>query len=229
MSATCPPAPGATGTLSLDLKELPIGTRFVRFHSPAYLATAFNPHVGKDMGVAMDGARFSPFPYSTGTNMPTIYAGSTEKAAALESVFHDVPHEADPNYPSSKLNDFGLSRFESVRKIYVLQLVNSQLRQVAVPGRSLSLQEHEIIHTPPDQYPATRRWAQHFHRSIKDIDGLAWRPRLGGEGESYVLFGLRFAATDFTMINDRIQISTGPGRVLIDSVANDAHIHIVTT
>jgi hypothetical protein len=229
MTATCPPAPAAAGALKLDLKELPIGTRFVRFHSLAYAATAFNPHVGKDMKVAADGARFSPFPDALGTNVPTIYAGTTDQAAALESVFHEVPHEADPDFPSSKLKSYGLSRFESTRKIDVLLLINSQLRQVSVPGRSLSLQEDEIIHSLPDQYPTTRAWAQHFHRSIKDIDGLAWRPRLGGEGESYVLFGPRFNATDFTMVDDRIHIFAGPGRVLIDSIAAEAHIHIVTT
>jgi len=61
-------------------------------------------------------------------------------------------------------------------------MVNSQLRQVPVAGRSDSLSEAEIIHSDPQQYPITRRWAQFFYNGIPTLQGLAWRPRLGGEG-----------------------------------------------
>jgi hypothetical protein len=52
--------------------------------------------VGKDWTVATDGARFNPFPDKDGDNVPTIYAATTYEAAALESVFHQVPHIQTP-------------------------------------------------------------------------------------------------------------------------------------
>lgn len=229
MSTTCPPAPVTAADLDAKLKSLPAGTLFVRFHSPDYSASAFNSHLGKDMTVATDGARFSPFTNSAGTNVPTLYCGSTDTAAALESVFHDVPHAPDPEYPRSKLKKFVLSRFKSTRDINVFVLINSQLRQVAVDGRTESLDEAEIIHSSPAQYPLTRGWAQHFHRSIDDLDGLAWRPRLGGEGESYIFFGPQFENMDFILVDDRIAIDTGTGQALIEAIAAAAHIRLIGT
>lgn len=38
-------------------------------------------------------------------------------------------------------------------------------------------------------YLHTRTWARHLHDNLAAIDGLAWRPRLGGTGISYVFLG----------------------------------------
>ena len=214
--------------LDVKLEDVPAGTLLVRFHSPAYGPTAFNPHTGKLMANAWDGARFSPFPEGGASNVPTLYAGSTDLAAALESLFHDLPHIPNPEFPTRKLKDFSLSRFESTRPIRVLTLVNHQLRQVSVEGRDGSLREDELIHSLPTNYPVTRAWAQHFHRSIADLEGLAWRPRLGGEGVAYILFG-QFSDTDFKLVDDRLPIYSGRGRVLIDKIAARAHIRLIDT
>jgi RES domain len=96
------------------------------------------------MQIATDGARFNPFPGFPNANIPTLYAGTTEHAAALESVFHDVEHIPNPTYPENKLADFAMSYLTLSRPIKVLKLVNDQLRQVAVPGRPESLLEDEI-------------------------------------------------------------------------------------
>jgi len=39
-------------------------------------------------------ARFSPIQNSQGQPIPTLYAADTFQAALMESVFHDVPHDA---------------------------------------------------------------------------------------------------------------------------------------
>jgi hypothetical protein len=127
------------------------------------------------------------------------------------------------------LSSYALSGLNLNRPIKLLELVNPQLRQVAVPGRAESLQEGELIHSGPAQYPATRSWACHFHRSLKDLEGLVWRPRLGGEGVAYVFFGDRVTSSDFTLTVDRTPIHVEPGRSLITAIATTAHIKIIGT
>jgi hypothetical protein len=227
MTAICPAAPLAPAVLAVSLIDLPKGARLVRFHTPDYPGNSFNPNIGKAMEDATEGARFSPFADAAGINVPSIYAGTTDFAAALESVFHDIRHVPDPPYPESKLKSYALSRLSVNRPIKLLELVNPQLRQIAVPHRLESIQEGELIHSSPAQYPATRSWACHFHRSLKDLEGLVWRPRLGGEGVAYVFFGDRVTSSDFTLTEDRTPIHVEPARSLIDAIASTAHIKII--
>ena len=209
MSGHCPLAPAAPNPLDVALVDVEADSELVRFHSPAYAANAFNPNAGKKMEDAAAGARFSPFSVANGINVPTTYAGTTVLAAALESVFHDVPHIPNPPYPASKLSHFVMSRLRARRTLQILELINPQLRQIFVPGRSDSITEGELIHTKADEYPATRTWARYFHQSLPDLQGLAWRPRLGGEGFSYVFFGDRVAEDDFVVVDSAMPIHHG--------------------
>jgi hypothetical protein len=236
MNANCPHPPRKPAALGVALHELPTGTRLVRFHSPKYQPFGFNPNVDsagapKPMAISTEGARFNPFPDATGVNVSTLYAGTTEHAAALESVFHDVSHVPDPTFATSRLKDFVLSHFLLQRPLRVLELVNPQLRQITVPRRkNLSLQESEIVHSSPDQYPITRQWAQHFYLSLPHLQGLAWRPRLGGEGTSYVFFGERLSVTtDFELEGSPTPIDAGAGRITVEKIAAAAHITLINT
>jgi hypothetical protein len=236
MRADCPHPPAAPTHLGVELRQVPVGTRLVRFHSPSYAALSFNPNVDstgtpRRMDVKEDGSRFNPFKNATGINVSTLYAGTTEHAAALESVFHDVPHVPDPQFPTSKLHHFVLSHFVVQRALHVLELINSQLRQVPVPGRDdQSLLESELVHSNPQQYPMTRRWAQYFFNSLPALQGLAWRPRLGGEGTAYIFFGDRISApTDLAPEGSPIPVASGAGFTLIEKIATDAHIALVHT
>jgi hypothetical protein len=234
MTRTCPTAPLKGGVIRVGFEIVPVGAPLIRFHSISRPGFSFNPNIAKDgqptsMEIAEEGARFNPFPGRPSTNVPTLYAGSTAHAAARESVFHDVPHEPDPSFPSGRLKDFAMTTTTLNRAIKVLLLVNNQLKQVSVPGRTTSLLEDEIIHTLPDQYPATRGWANYFHQSLPDIAGLAWHPRLGGEGTSYVFFGDRMTVSDFGSPCASLKIGSGEGRELIEQIAKDSHIDIIDT
>jgi len=235
MTANCPHPPAAPTRLDIKLGKVPTGSRLVRFHSPHYPALGFNPNLdstgaARRMDIKEDGSRFNPFPDKAGINVSTLYAGTTEHAAALESVFHDVPHVPNPQFPTSKLSHFVLSRFVTKRPLHILELVNSQLRQVAAPGRTESLTEAELIHSDPLQYPITRRWAQYLFKSLPDLQGFAWRPRLGGEGTSYIFFEDRIAATtSFEAEGSPIPIATGAGFDLIHKIASACYIELVNT
>jgi len=163
MIVLCPAAPTVRGDLDVALAELKSGSELVRFHSPAYQGNAFNPNTGRKMEDAAAGARFSPFPDPRGVNVPTTYAGSTQLASALESVFHDVPHIPSPSYPVSKLSHFVLSRLRVRRALKILELVNPQLRQ-------------------------SRRWPRLPRREARlRLSGVTSRSRLTSIGSAYWL------------------------------------------
>src|SRR5580658_8820106 len=162
---TCPKAPTAPKGELPQTEPIPSGTHLTRFRtkptSPAiaYPANSFNPNIGKNWEIAGDGARFNPFPVPSGGNAPTLYAADSYAAAALESVFHDVPHEANPEFARSRVLLWQYVQLRTKRELQIVTLTNPQLRQLHVRRRRESLREDELIHTPVLQYPQTRTWA----------------------------------------------------------------------
>ena len=229
MSFNCPAAPFAGSALALKTTILPAGKILVRFHGIAFPANSFNPNFGADWLDPLDGARFNPFPDLTSVNVPTVYAADHFTAAALESVFHAVEHIPSPRYLRSQLATWRYSELETKRDLEVFELTNPNLRQLAVPGRPMSLVEAELIHSQNDQYPNTRTWARLLYLQVPALDGLGWRPRLGGQGSSYVFFGGRCHATDFGLVSGPTAIESGLGFDKILEVADGASIRIVNS
>jgi hypothetical protein len=182
--------------------------------------------VGKDWTVATDGARFNPFPDKDGDNVPTIYAATTYEAAALESVFHQVPHIQTPEIMRSQVETWEYLELRTLRDLRVVRLTNPQLRQLKVSGRTESLREDELIHSPASQYTAARTWAKLLHDQIPGLDGLVWRPRLAGQGEAYVFFGDRCGAGDFAVVNTPTPLTSPTEYGKIKGVADAANITI---
>lgn len=228
MSSSCPIAPSLAPGLSLQTTSLKKGTPLVRCHKGGHPANSFNPNTGKHIAIPEEGARFNPFPGAPAANIPTLYAADLLAAAALESIFHDVEHISSPTYPRSRLAEWSYSELELTRDLVLFELVNPKLRQLSVPGRTHSIEESELIHTPPSEYPHTRTWAQSLHAAIPTLDGLAWRPRLGGTGTSYVFFGDRFKAGDLQLHSAAIPVASGAGFAHIFEIARRASITIVT-
>jgi RES domain len=235
MTPLCPAYPAGVATLSLTTGTVPAGTKFIRFHGEAFGPASFNPNTTRrgrpvDMNEPTDGARFNPFRGPSGTYVPTLYAGESEHSAALESIFHDVPHQADPEFPDSKLRDFVLSEVTNTRPLLIFHLIEPHLRQLPVPGRKESLHESELIQSSPDNYPMTRGWAQFLHASLPTLDGLSWRPRLGGEDTAYVFFGDRVAASELKELPPAsVPVASGLVRTRIETIAKAAHIKIIAT
>jgi len=228
MSSSCPIAPSLALGLSLKTTPLKKGTLLVRCHKGGHPANSFNPNTGKHIFIPEEGARFNPFPGAPAANISTLYAADLLEAAALESIFHDVEHIPSPTYPRSRLAEWSYSELELTRDLVLFELVNPKLRQLSVPGRAHSIEETELIHTPPSEYPHTRTWAQSLHAAITTLDGLAWRPRLGGTGTSYVFFGDRFKGGDLRLHSAAIPVASGAGFAKIFEIARRASITIVT-
>lgn len=232
MSSKCPPAPAdANPLLNLQTTSLKKGTEVFRFHGAAprraNSADTFNPNTGRRIDIPEDGARFNPFPGAPALNVPTLYAADNLEAAALESVFHDIEHVPNPTYPVIRLKDWRYSRLVVRRDLVLFRLTNPQLRQLPVRRRRHSIQEQELVHTPPDQYPNTRTWARFLHDSALQLHGLAWRPRLGGAGLAFVFFGDRCGASAIAALGQPIPVARGTGFRQLQRIAATASIRLI--
>jgi hypothetical protein len=227
MSFNCPIAPTFGSALVVQTTDLPSGTVLFRFHKNIFKADSFNPNTDKRIDLPEAGARFNPFPGAPAPNIPTLYAADSLTAAALESIFHDVEHVPSPTYARSRLLEWSYSKLKTTRDLLLFELINPRLRQLGVPGRDSSITEGELIHTPPSEYPQTRTWAQSLHTSVPRLDGLAWRPRLGGSGSSFVLFGDRCKKGDLQVHSPAIPVVTGPGFSEVYDIATSASISII--
>jgi hypothetical protein len=227
MSSNCPVGPGGAQPLVVQTEELPRGRLLFRFHksSASYPANTFNPNIAKRIEIPEEGARFNPFPGAPAANIATLYSADTLTAAALESVFHDVEHIPSPDYPKIRLAEWSYSRLRTKRTLVLLRLVNPQLRSIECPGRSDSITEAELIHTPVSEYPNTRSWARYLHESLPLLDGLAWRPRLGGVGTAFVFFGDR-CDLELEVDSSPVSVAHGAGLGKVQMIANRASIHI---
>lgn len=229
---TCPKAPRSPSGALPQTILIPVGTTVTRFRgivvppATAFPANSFNPNTAKNWTIATEGARFNPFPDTAGNNVPTIYAATTYEAAALESVFHQVPHIETPEVTRSQVETWEYFELRTLRDLRVVRLANPQLRQLKVPRRRESLREDELIHSPASQYPATRTWAKLLHDHIPGLDGLAWRPRLAGQGEAYVFFGDRCGAGDFAIVTAATPLTSPTEYGKIKAVADAANIMI---
>ena len=204
MPIKCPPAPvAANPALVIQTAILKAGSALTRFHSKSRAGNIYNPNTGKRIEIEEEGARFNPFPGAPAANVPTLYAADNITAAALESIFHGVKHIPSPTFPRIGLKDSSYSELVVNADLVVVELTNPQLRQLAIARRRTSLKEEELIHTPPSQYPHTRTWARFLHDSLPSLQGLCWRPRLGGAGLAYMLFGDRCAPGALTDTSGR--------------------------
>src|SRR5262249_56642 len=125
------------------------------------------------------------------------------------------------------LLDWSYTKLKTTRDLQLFELVNLRLRQLTVPGRALSLTESELIHSPPSEYPHTRTWAQFLHDSIHNLDGLQWRPRLGGGGRAFARCGDRFKKGDLRTISSPLSVATGQGLARVRRIADSASILVV--
>jgi len=168
-------------------------------------------------------ARFSPFDdLADGHRVPTMYVAATPVAALLETVFHEVHHS-------------------SSRIIYRRDLRGKLLAHLTLPTaarlgdlRDAELNRHrlsrnQVVSSPAEHYPCTRRLAVAARAQDGSLQGLIWHSRhaeLAGHPatEVLVLFGDSFPSGrgSWPLTGPGIRnLYEGPGRLLIDQVAED--------
>ncbi len=73
----------------------------------------------------------------------------------------------------------------------------------------------------------TRTWARFLHASLPGLDGLAWRPRLGGTGWAYVFFGDRCGTGALRAQPTATEVISGAGFLELHRIATEASIRII--
>jgi len=225
---TCPDPPGCPVRPALPLAELRVvvldgGVPLFRCYDGTYGYDETNPGYGD--------ARFSPFDDATGARVPVLYAAQTPAAALLETVFHDVHHDA-------------------ARVIYGACLVEQLLAHVALPApltvvdlrdpelARLAITRAELVSTPAEHYPCTRRLARAVHGArighTVRAQGLLWHSRqaelAGGVAEVLVVFGDRYTTTRGSWPRrppGSQNLWEGPGREQIDEIAEQLDAVVV--
>ena len=126
--------------------------------------------------------------------MPSLYAATTEEAAAFESIFHDI--EAAAIFKTQRLDVVSarsLSEVAPKRDLRLAALFEPDLR-------AWGLTRTALIDTPKSTYGQTAMWAQAIHAAHTDIDGLVWTSRQSDPAVCVVLFGDRVAEADLGVI-----------------------------
>jgi hypothetical protein len=168
--------------------------------------------------------RFAPIDDpATGKRLPHMYLGETPTTVLLESVFHDV-HEDGSNI----IYEQHLSEKLVTHVRVPVDATLGDLRDLQL--EDLGLQRREVVSSPAEHYPCTRRLAIAALAQSHDppLQGLIWHSRQAELArkppeEVMVLFGdnrypsergkwKRFAPGSQNLYE-------GPGRLLLDAIA----------
>ena len=175
---------------SPNIVVLGAGALVERVHDRRYGASGFNPCKGAP-------TRFAPIHDAEGNCVPSLYAADTLEAAIYETIFHDVPVQANPGtVPKTLVQSRAHSRLEVLRDLRLASLRGPDLRRWRVDRNSL-------IATSPALYPETARWACAIHCRFPEIEGLAWTSNRCDPDTAYLFFGDRVASADFRIARTR--------------------------
>lgn len=209
--------PVASSLPRLRPTTLRAGSALYRVYDATWGYDEHNPGYGD--------ARFSPIDDPTTANrLPSMYLASTPAAALLETVFHDV-HQV------------------SNRIIYERDLRGKLLAHLRLPAAAtlgdlrdpeldrLGLARTQVVSSPAEHYPCTRRLAGAAlgqNRRGRALAGLVWHSRQAeladtNPVEVIVLFGARrypSARGSWPLFGSGASsLYDGPGRLLVDEIA----------
>jgi hypothetical protein len=177
-------------------------------------------------------ARFSPFDSPSGNRVPTLYLGDTQLAALLETVFHDVHQSSTRLVFDTALRDNLLAHVRLPSDLRLADLRDPVLND-------LGLERNQLVSSPAEHYPCTRRLARHIHEigtGLEMVDGILWHSRQaelhgGGPAEVMVVFADRYDSGrgGWTRVGPGSQnLYEGPGRLVVEQIAVDIDATIVT-
>ena len=130
----------------------------MRAHEHTFGSTEFDPRTTGDR-------RFSPLPVESGI-LPVLYAGSDDRTAAAETIFHRLPGRGRPGrVPLARYRSWQWSQLHPTRELHLLAL------DAGLPDAT------DLVDRDALTYARSReRAAALLHRS-PDADGLLWVSR----------------------------------------------------
>ena len=166
-----------------NLTVLEAGALLHRVHDRELAPNAFNPCLGGP-------TRFAPIRDSDGRCVPSLYAGRTLVSAIYETVFHDVPAEAErktlPRYQIDRRSHGTLQLRHAIR------LANLR----AADLRKWNLTRADLVASSPTCYRRTAEWARAIHGQFPEVEGLIWTSNQCDPDDVLILFGDRVAGAD---------------------------------
>ncbi|GFG98855.1 hypothetical protein MTIM_47340 [Mycobacterium timonense] len=177
-------------------------------------------------------SRFAPIDDAvTGKRLPSMYLGETPTTVLLETVFHDVHEEGRIVY-QEHLHEKLVAHIHAPAAATLADLRDSQLGK-------LGLNRGQIVSSPVQHYPCTRGLAIKAlaQSHVPPLQGLIWHSRqaeLGGKlaQEVIILFcdeRYPFEAGHAEAIRPWFaEPLRGPGRLLVDQIADDLRALIET-
>lgn len=189
------------GALRTTLIQWGAGQTLYRVHSSLYQPKQFN-------GSTQGNARFSPLLDSSGTVIPTLYAGTTLECALMETVFHDVPFHAGFKVllKASHVEGQVSSAIRAPRPLYLVDLTSIALKK-------LGLRRGDLIDTEASEYSTTREWAARFYTDHPDAEGLLWTSRQDDRAQAVVLFESRLKGLSFIPVSGPESLLLADGSV----------------
>lgn len=176
------------------------GTALHRTHARTFGPAQFNPCLGQP-------SRFAPFTDPSGACVPTLYAATTQEAAAFESIFHDIAPAA--RYKTVRLDTIVARAVSTIVPTRDLRLINL----FAPDLKAWGLERANLIDTPKSTYLQTALWAAALHAAFPDIDGLIWTSRQCDPDRCVVLFGDRTGEQDFA-VTERLEVARNAALLL---------------
>jgi hypothetical protein len=178
------PSPPNPFPKTINATLLPAGTQLHRVYSTVHEGNVFNPNTAKLN-------RFSPIFDRLGNVVPILYAGATRQVAIYETLFHDA------HIKGAKRQSLSARKIEERRYGGWITQRDLNLATLHAPDLAgFGLTMDQLIATNSMYYPQTARWAEAFHRSHSDIEGLQWPSYRASPELAYVLFGDRVASAD---------------------------------
>ena len=225
----CPvPDPTPAVVNSLTTATLAAGTVMWRVYEVKYGYNTYNPGFGNP---GFGNSRFAPIANQAGQQTPTIYLGSDEIVALIETVFHDVHHtSSDRVIYESMLRNRGLVSLALPESLTVIDLRNDQLERIGITRA-------QLVTTTAEHYGCTAAWAADLHTTRTDTAGIVWDSRqaelldLAEPRQVCMLYGDRAPAPpgQFPLAGTGvINLLEGRGRSMIDLVANHLNATIAT-
>ena len=136
----------------------PAGRPFVRAHEHAFGSTEFDPRTTGDR-------RFSPFASEHGV-VPVLYAGSDDRTAAAETIFHRLPGRGRPRrVPLARFRSWQWSQLHPTRDLHLLAL-DAGLADAT-----------ELVDGDALTYARSRERAAALLDQDPDADGMLWVSR----------------------------------------------------
>lgn len=177
-----------------------------------------NPGVGS--------SRFAPFPDpASGRQVPTMYLAESLTAALLETVFHNVDPSVDVNVVAHRdLHGRLHAQLLPPRELLVVDLRDGELER-------LGIERSQVVTSPAEHHPCTRRIAQILHADRREVDGIIWHSRQAqrrgfGPAEAMIVFCDRVETSrrswELTPTQDALgALLEGAGLVAVNRIAAD--------